>query len=239
MPGIASPRPGDRARAILSGVALHGFEHIPAFLRDEEQFELTAALREATRMAPLFTPRFHSGLPYLMQVTNTGTTGFIGSLTKERFSPVHPQTGRPWPAIPTIALDLARRLAGAGFAPDNGQVSFYTHPVDGDGVYKETGLNAGRSPLVMLVLGDNMLLRLGGMRRSDPLHNHLMRSGDAVLLDVPASRIWHGLNDIQPDSCRLPLLRNGGHICLTLRCVEPAREPTDSISGFAPSECLY
>lgn len=239
MPRLAIPHPACRVRNILRGVSLNGFEHIPAFLTDEEQFELTAALRKATAMAPLFTPRFRSGLPYLMQVTNTGSTGFIGSQTKQRFSDIHPITRRPWPSVPLIALDIASRLAGHGFAPDNGQISFYRHPADGDGVYRETGPNAGYTPLVMLSLGDNMLLRLGGMRRADPLHNHLLRSGDAVLLAPPASGFWYGTNGIQPDSCRLPLFKNGGHICLTLRCVEPVLLSLDSTSAPELSSVLY
>jgi len=195
---------------------VNGFEHIHAFLSDEEQFELTAALRRATALAPLFEPRFRSGLPYRMKVTNAGKVGFVGSQTAEQFSPHHPVTGKPWPDIPAIALDISRRLAGDRFYPDNVQISLYQHPADGDGIGLEAGAEAG-SPLLLIALGDSMIFRLGGQLRADPLRNYILRTGDVVILKDDALRAWHGREGLQSNSCRLPLLSQGGHICLALR----------------------
>lgn len=196
-----------------------GFEHFPAFATDQEQFELTAALRKAVAVAPFFTPRMRSGLPYSMITTNAGRYGFAGSDGTRRYLSVHPETGLSWPAIPDVALRLGQRAAGETFQPDNAEISFFSHPADAEGIHRDMDEECRDAPLVMIALGDTTLFRLGGKKRADPVRHHIFRTGDVILLGGEARDFWHGFGEIHPQSCRLPLFRNGGRICMTLRRV--------------------
>ena len=68
---------------------------------------------------------------HLMSVamTNCGERGWITDHTGYRYDPIDPRTGAPWPAMPLLFADLARRAAEQGgferFAPDACLVNRY------------------------------------------------------------------------------------------------------------------
>jgi len=50
--------------------------------------------------APLFRPQMPTG-PYMINsLTNCGDVGWVSDRRGYRYEPLHPETGKPWPAIP-------------------------------------------------------------------------------------------------------------------------------------------
>src|ERR1700735_1707841 len=78
-----------------------GFRLYPGHFDRDAQVDLLTAVREVLRAAPLFTPRMpKSGRPFSVRMSNCGALGWVSDENGYRYQPSHPQTGRPWPAMP-------------------------------------------------------------------------------------------------------------------------------------------
>src|SRR6476661_3418641 len=85
-----------------------GLVYAPDYFSRDEQHELLADLREAVKAAPLFTPRMpRTGKEFSVRMTNCGALGWVSDRERGyRYQATHPETGKPWPKIPKILLDL-------------------------------------------------------------------------------------------------------------------------------------
>jgi len=195
-----------------------GLVYYPDYLDRQAQEQLLQSLREITRAAPLYTPRMpRTGKPFSVRMTNCGRLGWVSDVEGYRYQPLHPETGRPWPAMPDQVREAWETL------------SFYPHPADACLInfYETTarmGLHQDRdeeefdAPVVSLSLGDTALFRFGGLNRKDPTRSIRLKSGDAIVLGGPARLIYHGIDRLIPGSS--DLLPQGGRLNLTLRRVE-------------------
>ena len=102
-----------------------GFRLFPAALDEAAQKALCHEVLAATREAPLFTPVTPGGKAMSVRMTNLGPLGWITDARGYRYEPLHPDTGRPWPAMLAALPDLWARLAGAPAAPDACLVNVY------------------------------------------------------------------------------------------------------------------
>ena len=86
----------------MSSITLSpGLVYHPDYLDRPAQERLLQSLREITRVAPLFTPRMpRTGKPFSVRMTNCGPLGWVSDIEGYRYQPIHPETGKPWPAIP-------------------------------------------------------------------------------------------------------------------------------------------
>src|SRR5690606_32557724 len=91
-----------------------GIRHLPDYLGPVEQERLVGIVRQIVVEAPLYRPEMpKTGRPLSVRMTNCGSLGWVTD--KEggyRYQPVHPLTGRPWPAIPDMLLDIWKAVAG-------------------------------------------------------------------------------------------------------------------------------
>src|SRR5271167_2059323 len=98
----------------------------PGYLDRPAQEALLAAIRAAIRDAPLFTPLMpRSGKPFSVRMTNCGPLGWVSDVRGYRYQPVHPDTGRPWPPMPDLALRAWRDLADHAAAPEACLINVY------------------------------------------------------------------------------------------------------------------
>src|SRR5262245_19598436 len=105
---------------------LPGFRLVPAYLDRPGQEALLAALRTVLASAPLYAPRMpKSGKPLSVRMTNCGPLGRVTDEAGYRYQPLHPLTGRPWPALPRIVLEAWKALAGYPHAPESCLVNYY------------------------------------------------------------------------------------------------------------------
>ena len=89
-----------------------GLRLLPGYLDRAAQEALLAAVRAVIARAPLYTPRMpKSGKPMSVRMTNCGPLGWVTDERGYRYQPTHPDTGAPWPPIPTVLLDAWADLA--------------------------------------------------------------------------------------------------------------------------------
>jgi alkylated DNA repair protein (DNA oxidative demethylase) len=78
--------------------------------------QLVETVKAISRTAPfrhLITP---SGHTMSVAMTNCGRLGWVSDRTGYRYGPIDPDSGKPWPAMPAVFVDLAARAAAdAGF----------------------------------------------------------------------------------------------------------------------------
>jgi DNA oxidative demethylase len=200
--------------------SLRGLELRPGYLDRADQEALLAAVREAIQEAPLYTPTMpRTGQPFSVRMTNCGPLGWVSDAGGYRYQPTHPMNGRPWPAIPELALRAWRDLAGDAPPPEACLINVYA-PTARMGLHQDRDEKDFSVPVLSLSLGDTCLFRVGGTRRGDPTRSFRLASGDAVVLGGEARLAFHGVDRILPGTSTL--LPEGGRINLTLRRVRPS-----------------
>jgi DNA oxidative demethylase len=181
------------------------------------QEALLATLREAVAAAPLFTPEMpKTGKPFSVRMTNLGTLGWVADRAGYRYQPTHPQTGQPWPAMPSPLLKLWGDFANYPLAPQACLVNFYT-PDAKMGLHQDRDEQDFAAPVVSVSLGDTALFRWGGTTRSGKTQSVKLGSGDVLVMGGEARLCFHGIDRVYAGTSTL--LKDGGRINLTMRRV--------------------
>lgn len=197
-----------------------GLGYFPDHFDRAAQEALVAAIRQVVVDAPLFVPRMpRTGKPMSVRMTNCGSLGWVTDKDNGyRYQPIHPETGRPWPAIPAALLALWEEVSGFDKPPEACLVNFYD-PDAKMGLHQDRDENAFAAPVVSVSLGDQCLFRVGGVSRGDPTRSFRLSSGDVFVFGGESRLIFHGVDRIYPGTSTL--LKNAGRINLTLRRVNP------------------
>ena len=195
-----------------------GIRHIPDFLDRQQQEALVESIRAVVAEAPLFVPAMpRTGKPMSVRMTNCGPLGWVTDKERGyRYQPNHPVTGKPWPAMPDVLLEIWRTVSGTSKEPEACLVNFY----DDDarmGLHQDRDEKDLETPVVSISLGDACLFRVGGTERSGGTLSFKLSSGDVVVLGGEGRLAFHGVDKIYPNTSTL--LKNGGRINLTLRRV--------------------
>jgi len=192
--------------------------YFPQYLDRAAQGTLLAALRGIIEQAPLFTPTMpRSGNPMSVRMTNCGPLGWMTDKERGyRYQATHPVTGKSWPPIPPMLLDLWRAVAGYPFPPEACLVNYYA----GDakmGLHQDKDELDFAAPVLSVSLGDTGIFRVGGKSRKDPTQKLELKSGDVVVLGGEDRLAYHGIDRILSGTS--DLLPEGGRFNLTLRRV--------------------
>ena len=198
-------------------VVAPGVVHWPGYLSAEAQAALVTELREAARKGPFFSPRMpKTGRPFSVRMTNLGAVGWVSDVDGYRYQPLHPDTGEPWPALPTVLLDAWKELSGYPHPPEACLVNFYEASAK-MGLHQDRDEQDFDAPVLSLSLGDTAVFRIGGTTRGGKTASLKLSSGDALLFGGEARLAYHGIDRILAGSSAL--LPQGGRINLTLRRV--------------------
>jgi alkylated DNA repair protein (DNA oxidative demethylase) len=197
-----------------------GLRYFPDHFGRAAQEALVAAIRKVVAEAPLFVPRMpKTGKPMSVRMTNCGSLGWVTDKDNGyRYQPTHPETGRPWPAIPDELLALWEKVSGFDKPPEACLVNFYD-PEAKMGLHQDRDESEFCAPVVSVSLGDQCLFRVGGVSRNDPTRSFKLSSGDVFVFGGESRLIFHGVDRIYPGTSTL--LKNPGRINLTLRRVNP------------------
>lgn len=195
-----------------------GFHHLSGRFDRAAQEALVAEIRAVVTAAPLYVPRMpRTGREMSVRMTNCGDLGWVTDKERGyRYQPTHPETGAPWPPIPSILLKLWDDVAQFGKPPQACLVNFYDASAR-MGLHQDRDEQEFGAPVVSVSLGDECLFRIGGTERSDPTRSLRLSSGDVVILGDQSRMAFHGVDRIYPGTSTL--LKNGGRINLTLRRV--------------------
>jgi alkylated DNA repair protein (DNA oxidative demethylase) len=198
-----------------------GFKIHPGLVSPRQQEMLCSALRAAVAAAPFFTPTMpKSGKPFSVRMTNLGSLGWVSDRSGYRYQATHPETGKPWPPIPKMVLDLWRSVADYLHEPEACLVNYYAAGTR-MGLHQDRDEEDFAAPVVSISLGDACLFRVGGTKRNDPTRSLKLSSGDVVVLGGDARLAFHGVDRIYPGTSTLlkDWFPDGGRINLTLRRV--------------------
>jgi alkylated DNA repair protein (DNA oxidative demethylase) len=199
-----------------------GVRHLPGHLDKANQEALVEVVRAIVVEAPLYTPTMpKSGKEMSVRMTNCGSLGWVTD--KEhgyRYQPTHPVTGKPWPAIPDILLDIWRDTAESDVEPEACLINYYDSTAR-MGLHQDRDEREFSAPVLSISLGDDCLFRVGGVKRDDPTISFRLSSGDVVVIGGEGRLAFHGVDRIYPGTSML--LKREGRINLTLRRVNPAK----------------
>jgi alkylated DNA repair protein (DNA oxidative demethylase) len=196
---------------------LSGLKHFPGYLDRPAQQELVDQLRAAVAEAPLFTPVMpRTGRPFTVRMTNLGSLGWVSDRAGYRYQAAHPETGKAWPPIPAMALDIWRKVSGYPHDPEACLVNVYREGAR-MGLHRDEDEQDFSAPVVSISLGDTAVFRLGGLERGGMTRSFKLASGDVLVLGGAARLCYHGIDRVLAGTSSL--LNEGGRINLTLRRV--------------------
>lgn len=160
-----------------------------------------------------------TGRPFSVAMTNAGEFGWVSDKTGGyRYQNAHPQTGKPWPQMPALLLDLWSEYAGYPAPPEACLINYY-EAGSRMGSHQDRDEKDLEAPVVSVSLGDDAVFHVGGSSRDDAKTRMTLHSGDVVVLAKKARLAYHGIDRVFPGSSTL--LPQGGRINLTLRRVTP------------------
>ncbi|WP_374598177.1 alpha-ketoglutarate-dependent dioxygenase AlkB [Brevundimonas sp.] len=198
-------------REIQTG--LEGFRLWPGALSVQAQATLLAVVLTAEAVAPFYRPETPGGRPFSVQMTNLGTLGWVSDRGGYRYQATHPVTGKPWPPIPSMLLDLWSELTGWPEPPDACLVNLYREQAK-MGLHQDRDEADLTAPVLSVSLGDTAVFRIGAAG-GGPTRSMRLASGDVCALTGPARLARHGIDRLIAGSSTL--VPGGGRINLTLR----------------------
>jgi alkylated DNA repair protein (DNA oxidative demethylase) len=158
--------------------------------------ELIAALRDITDQAPFRHMSTPGGHRMSVAMTNCGNAGWVTDRTGYRYDGADPQSGKPWPAMPTSFRKLAEQAAAeagfAEFAPDACLINRY-EPGARMSLHHDRDENDFGAPIVSVSLGLPAIFLFGGLQRSDKTQRYRLQHGDIVVWGGPARLAFHGV----------------------------------------------
>jgi DNA oxidative demethylase len=158
--------------------------------------ELIEAVRAIVAQSPFRRMTTPGGHLMSVAMTNCGERGWITDHTGYRYDPIDPRTGAPWPAMPPVLRDLARRAAEqgsfAGFAPDACLVNRY-EPGTRLSLHQDKDELDYSAPIVSVSLGLPATFLFGGVARTDKPRRFRLVHGDVVVWGGPSRLAYHGV----------------------------------------------
>ncbi|MCK6388984.1 MAG: alpha-ketoglutarate-dependent dioxygenase AlkB, partial [Zoogloea sp.] len=129
-------------------------------------------------------------------------------------SPLDPDSGQPWPAMPAVlqalATDSAARAGFANFVPDACLINRYA-PGARMALHQDRDEADFSQPIVSLSLGLPAIFLFGGLERSDKPARLPLAHGDVLVWGGPARLRFHGVLPVKDGAhpatgaCRLNL----------------------------------
>jgi alkylated DNA repair protein (DNA oxidative demethylase) len=191
----AMPSPARPEEPLCAGATvLRGFG-----LADETS--LFQAIDTIVAQAPFRHWVTPGGMRMSVGMTNAGSLGWISDRRGYRYDPVDPDSGKPWPLMPPIFLQLAARAAAqsgfAGFIPDVCLLNRYDAGARMS-LHQDRDERDFDQPSVSVSLGIPAVFLFGGLLRTDRAGRVPLAHGDVVVWGGPARLRFHGVLALKP-----------------------------------------
>ena len=196
-----------------------GALHQPAALSPAEQELVLSEVENIAHLEPFQHVTVPMGGKTSAAITNCGAWGWWADKTGYRYENHCPSSGKPWPVMPQLFLDLLDNcLAGtpaAGFKPDACLINRYA-PDTRMGLHRDMDETDFSQPIITWSLGLAGDFLMGGTKRKDKPQAIRLDSGDMVIMHGPGRMLYHGVRKIFKDPSPLPGLPEH-RISLTFR----------------------
>ncbi len=178
---------------------------------------LLTALGTVVARAPFRHMVTPGGFTMSVAMSNCGAAGWVTDRRGYRYDAIDPDSGQPWPALPAIFADLARRAATAagfdGFEPDACLINRY-QPGTRLTLHQDKNERDYTAPIVSVSLGLPAVFLWGGSARGDRPRRVPLSHGDVVVWGGPARLTYHGVDTLRAGE---PALTGGVRYNLTFR----------------------
>ena len=143
------------------------FRYLPFALDLAAQKALADAIVNIMREAPPFTPTMpRTGKPFSVAMTNCGPLGWVSDKTGGyRYQATHPETGKPWPAMPNQLLEVWRRFSGCSYDPEACLINVYAGTAK-MGSHQDRDEADFAAPVLSISLGDDAKFHVGGLEKN-------------------------------------------------------------------------
>ncbi len=159
--------------------------------------QLVAAINSIAVISPFRHMVTPGGWTMSVAMTNCGAAGWITDRTGYRYDPIDPATGRRWPALPEIFVNLAAEAADTagfrGFRPDACLVNHYA-PGARLSLHQDRNERDFDQPIVSVSLGLPAIFLWGGKTRADKVQRVPLIHGDVVVWGGPDRLRFHGVH---------------------------------------------
>ena len=161
-----------------------------------ESAEILKELVGILAQAPLRHMTTPGGFRMSVAMSNCGALGWVTDRGGYRYTPVDPESGRPWPAMPAVFTSLATRAAkrvGYGsFVPDACLINRY-EPGARLTLHQDRNERDFAHPVVSVSLGMPAVFQLGGSRRADRSVRVPLQHADVVVWGRESRLSFHGV----------------------------------------------
>jgi DNA oxidative demethylase len=169
-----------------------------------ETVRVLDAIRSIEAAAPFRHMMTPGGFRMSVAMTNSGI-GWVTDRRGYRYDAVDPETGKPWPPIPSVLSVLASHAAETagfhGFVPDACLINRY-EPGAKMSLHQDKDERDFRQPIVSLSLGLPAIFLWGGEHRGDRPRRIPLESGDIMVWGGPSRLVFHGVDKL-PDGTHL------------------------------------
>ena len=170
-----------------------------SFALDREA-DLIGAFEGVAAVSPfrhLVTP---GGYTMSVAMTNCGAVGWVSDRRGYRYDTHDPLTGKPWPSMPAVFLDVAVRAASeagfGGFAPNVCLINLY-EPGSRLTLHQDKDELDYGQPIVSVSLGLPAKFLFGGLKRTDKPLRIIIEHGDVVVWGGPSRLAYHGVDTLK------------------------------------------
>lgn len=158
--------------------------------------DLFAAIEALSAASPFRHLTTRGGYKMSVAMTNCGSVGWISDRSGYRYDSIDPETGRPWPAMPTLFRDLAvSAAAAAGFpnySPDACLINEY-RPGSRLSLHQDRNERDSIAPIVSVSLGVPATFLWGGQLRTDRPRRITVSHGDVAVWGGVDRMTFHGI----------------------------------------------
>jgi DNA oxidative demethylase len=186
--GVPDVRPSQELMA-EGAVLLRGFAR-------SFEGDLIAALRDIVARSPFRRMHTPGGHQMSVAMTNCGGFGWVTDRTGYRYDRNDPETGTPWPAMPSSFRALAAQAAAEagfdGFSPEVCLINRYA-PGARMSLHQDRDELDFEAPIVSVSLGLPAIFLFGGLKRSDKTRRFRLEHGDVVVWGGPSRLVFHGI----------------------------------------------
>jgi len=160
---------------------------------------LIEAVEAVTKQAPFRHMVTPGGFTMSVAMTNCGAAGWVTDRSGYRYTADDPESGKAWPALPTVFAELAREAAAragySGFVPDACLINRY-EPGAKMSLHQDRNEADFSQPIVSVSLGLPALFLFGGPKRNDRAKRIPLEHGDVVVWGGPSRLFFHGVNTL-------------------------------------------
>lgn len=151
-------------------------------------------IRDQSPYRQMTTP---GGYQMSVEMTNCGEAGWVTDRKGYRYAPEDPLTGKPWPPMPQLFLDIASHSATVAgfpnFVPDVCLINRY-RPGSKLSLHQDRDEKDFTKPIVSISLGLPATFRFGGLTRSDKVRKLRLEHGDILVWGGPLRLAFHGID---------------------------------------------